>query len=150
MRYRISAGALVLRDDRVLLLRHRSPRYDFWAPPGGGVEGHETLEAAAERETLEETGLTVKARQLAYIDEVWSDTSRTIKLWFVADPLSGDIDLDRNPAPGESIVAALWLGPGDPLPGPLLFPLPLHDRFWDDLAAGFAAPIRLPLQRQQV
>ncbi|MDP2782169.1 NUDIX domain-containing protein [Devosia sp.] len=150
MQYRISAGALVLRDNRLLLLRHFSPRYDFWAPPGGGVEGHETLEAAAERETLEETGLTVKARRLAYIDEVWSATSRTIKLWFVADCAAGVINLDSNPAPGESIVEAVWLGRGDPLPGRLVFPLPLHGRFWVDLATGFATPIRLPLQRQQV
>jgi 8-oxo-dGTP diphosphatase len=149
MEHRISAGALIVADNRLLLLRHLSPRYDFWAPPGGGVEVNETLEVAAERETLEETGLTVKARQLAYIDEVWNPTSRTLKMWFVADLLAGTIDLGHNPAPGESIVEALWLGPDDPMPGRLVFPAPLHDRFWSDLAAGFATPIRMPLQRQQ-
>lgn len=151
MKHRISAGALVIRDSRLLLLRHLSPgRYDFWAPPGGGVEGNETLETAAERETFEETCLTVKALRLAYIDEVWSDTTRTVKFWFLAEPIAGDIDLGNNPALDESIIEAAWFGQTDPLPGRMVFPAPLHDRFWTDLAAGFPVPIRLALQRQQV
>ncbi|MCS6761871.1 MAG: NUDIX hydrolase [Candidatus Devosia symbiotica] len=112
--YRISAGALLLRDNRALL-RHLSQRYDLWAPLGGSVESNETMEAAAERETIEKTGLPVRAGLLAYIDELWSPISRTIKLWFVVDLLTGEIDLDNNPVLGESIVAALWIGPHDRL-----------------------------------
>lgn len=151
MRYRISAGALVLRQDRLLLLRHYVPgRYDFWAPPGGGVEEQETLETAAEREAFEETGLKIVARRLAYIDELFSPGDRRVKFWFLADPVGGEIDLDANPAPGESIVAAHWWERGTPLPGPMVFPAPLQTSFWDDLAGGFAAPIRIAPQRQQV
>lgn len=151
MRHRISAGALVIRDGRLLLLRHFKPdRYDFWAPPGGGVEGNETLEAAAERETFEETALRVTARRLAYLDEVWSPDDRTMKFWFLADYCAGEIDLGSNPALDESIIEAAWIGPGDPLPGRMVFPAPLHDRFWDDLASGLEQPVRLALQRQQV
>ncbi len=99
MQHRISAGALVLRDNHLLLLRHFKPgRYDFWAPPGGGVESSEMLEAAAERETFEETALRVKARSLAYFEEVWGPDKRTVKFCFLADYLLGDIDLSNTPA----------------------------------------------------
>jgi len=151
MQYRISAGALVMRDNRLLLLRHFKPeRYDFWAPPGGGVEGNETLEAAAEREAFEETALKVTARRLAYINEIWSPKERTIKFWFLADYVSGDIDLGNNPALDEAIIDTIWLGRADPMPGRLVFPAPLHNRFWDDLATGFQQPVRLDLLRQQI
>ena len=151
MTHRISAGALIMRDNRLLLLRHfKRDRYDFWAPPGGGVETNETLEAAAAREAFEETGLRVEIAALAYIDEVWSPDSRTVKFWFLAHCRSGELDLTRNPALDEAIIDALWLGRDDPLPGRMVFPLPLHGQLWDDLDAGFAQPIRLKLQRQQV
>jgi acetyl-CoA carboxylase carboxyl transferase subunit beta len=42
---------------RVLLLRRSEPTGDGWCLPGGKVEPGETVEAAAARELLEETGL---------------------------------------------------------------------------------------------
>lgn len=48
-------------DDRILLLHGHEPddpSDDWWFTPGGGVEGAETLEQAALRELLEETGIT--------------------------------------------------------------------------------------------
>ena len=53
------AGVLVVKDGRVLMVRHeRSGRYR-WELPSGLVDAGETFEQAAERETLEETGVAV-------------------------------------------------------------------------------------------
>lgn len=147
MKHRISAGALVLRQGGILLARHVSPGlYDFWAPPGGGVEADEELSAAAEREVLEETGLTIRAGPMAYIDELIDASGRMVKFWFLADYVSGDIDLTLNPALEEAITEAGWFARGA-LPDGHVFPDPLHDRFWTDLPSGFPAPIKLPLRQ---
>jgi len=59
----LSARLLILDEaSRVLLFRFvykRGPLagQDFWGTPGGGVEDDETLERAALRELVEETGL---------------------------------------------------------------------------------------------
>lgn len=63
MRRRLSARLLILDEaGRILLFRFvykRGPLagQDFWGTPGDGVEGDETLEQAALRELVEETGL---------------------------------------------------------------------------------------------
>lgn len=144
--HRISCGALVVRDEKILLVHHLRPgKHDFWVAPGGGVEGGEELARAAERETFEETGLHVMATRLAYIDEVWSQDLRMLKFWFLADYMSGEIDVTGNPAEGESIVGADWFAL-DALPSGHVFPEPLGTRFTRDLAAGFPGAIKLPLR----
>ena len=146
MQHRISCGALVVREGRILLVRHRQPgQHDFWVAPGGGVEGNEELARAAERETYEESGIHVVATRLAYIDEGWNAQQRILKFWFLADYVSGDIDVAGNPADGESIVEAGWF-PLDALPEGHVFPDPLRGRFKRDLAAGFPGAIKLPLR----
>ena len=54
---------LVMWDQQVLLVQHHDPGDDkiFWMPPGGGSEGDETPEEAAQREVKEETGLDVRS-----------------------------------------------------------------------------------------
>ncbi|MVS99129.1 NUDIX domain-containing protein [Devosia marina] len=147
MKHRISAGVLALRDDRVLLVRHfRANKHDFWAGPGGGAEGAEELCEAAEREAFEEAGIRVKPRALAYIDELVDDWGRIVKFWFLADYISGEIDVSANPAEGESISEAGWFA-RETLPQGHVFPEVLRDRFWDDLKTGFPAPIKLPLRQ---
>lgn len=147
MQHRISAGVLALRDEKILLVRHFRPgKHDFWAGPGGGAEGAEELWQAAEREAFEETGLRVKARSMAYIDELVDDWGRIVKFWFLADYVSGEIDVSANPAEGESITEAGWFS-RDSLPQGHVFPEVLRDRFWEDLQTGVPNPIKLPLRR---
>lgn len=146
MIHRISCGALVVRDGSILLVHHRqSDQHDFWVAPGGGVEGNEELARAAERETFEETGLHVMATRLAYIDEGWNEEQRILKFWFLADYMSGEIDVTGNPATGESITEAGWFAL-DALPQGHVFPEPLRTRFTRDLAAGFPGAVKLPLR----
>ena len=147
MVHRISAGALTLFDERILLVHHyRAGIHDFWAAPGGGVEGNETLEACAIRETLEETGISIKIERMAYIDELWSEADRTLKFWFLAHYISGDIDIGANPAIGESISEANWFALDD-LPSGDVFPEPIPTHFNADRVSGFQVPMRLPLRR---
>ncbi|MCV0397685.1 MAG: NUDIX hydrolase [Rhizobiaceae bacterium] len=54
-----AVSVALVRDRQVLLVRRaRPPAQGLYAFPGGRVEPEETLEQAARRELLEETGLT--------------------------------------------------------------------------------------------
>ncbi|WP_346913101.1 NUDIX domain-containing protein [uncultured Roseibium sp.] len=145
MQHRISVGTLVLNENRLLLARHYSPgRYDFWAPPGGGVEGDEELQTAAERETFEETGICAQALRIAYIDELIDSDGRMVKFWFFSHYLSGEINVHSNPAAEERITEAGWFRQEE-LPAGHVFPAALRDDFWCHSFSGFPAPIKLPL-----
>ena len=58
LRLELVAAALILRDDRILLVWHK--KLQEWLPPGGHIEQNETPDDAAKREALEETGLEVE------------------------------------------------------------------------------------------
>jgi ADP-ribose pyrophosphatase YjhB (NUDIX family) len=149
MAHRISAGAIVEHDGRLLLVHHRRPgAWDFWVAPGGGVQGTESLEEAAVREVREETGLQVAVTRLAYIEELHSPMQRHVKFWFAATLAGSHADrLDtRHPdTVAEGIVEAAWVA-HDALAGLTLFPTVLTLRWRTDRDAGFPAPVRLPLR----
>lgn len=57
----LGVGAVVFNAGKILLIeRGKEPLKGWWTVPGGLVETGERLEAAVQRETLEETGLRVK------------------------------------------------------------------------------------------
>jgi ADP-ribose pyrophosphatase YjhB (NUDIX family) len=137
MNHRISAGALVVEDGRLLMVRHRKPgEYDFWVAPGGGVIGTESLAQAAEREVREETGLEVLLDELVYVEEFHSPDTRHCKFWFCASVAVGELSTHSAEATAEFIVEAAWHTEAD-LKDLQIFPEALRGRFWRDRERGF-------------
>jgi 8-oxo-dGTP diphosphatase len=61
----VLVSALVFSDHKLLLIkRGHAPYAGKWAAPGGFVDANESLEAAAARETLEETGVVVDTERM--------------------------------------------------------------------------------------
>ncbi len=104
----------LLGEEGIVLVQRKNPPLG-WALPGGFVDYGETLEQAAVREALEETGLEVKElRQFhAYSDPSRDPRQHNISVVFLAQA-------QGNPKPGDD-AAACKLFPLDSLPQQLAF-----------------------------
>jgi 8-oxo-dGTP pyrophosphatase MutT (NUDIX family) len=71
MKNSIRARMLIFDNDRMLLVKLVDPKdgYVFWVTPGGWMEEDETIFECAERETLEETSLRVRAGRVVYLHQ---------------------------------------------------------------------------------
>ena len=85
---RIGVGVIVLRGDTVLLVRERGR----WSLPKGGLDPNELLAEGARREALEETGLEVEIRDLAFTLEFHAQTwGHHLQFFFFAREVGGEL-----------------------------------------------------------
>jgi len=89
---RVAVGAVVFKEDKVLLvLRGKPPAEKKWSIPGGCVELGETLQEAAEREITEETGIVIQAKKPIYtFDVIERDDKGHIRFHYVIVDLAAD------------------------------------------------------------
>ncbi len=107
---RPAIGAVVFKDNRVLLVqRGRPPAQGQWAIPGGNIQLGESLQAAAEREILEETGITIKATEPVYtFDAIVRDDNGQIQYHYVIVDLAADY-VKGELTPGDDAADARWV-----------------------------------------
>lgn len=139
MNHRISAGAIVIEQGRILLVRHRKEgSYDFWVAPGGGVIDTEDIFQAAKREVKEETGLEVAPLRPIYLEEFHQPTIRHIKTWILCELTGGALSIEADEAIREHIVEARFFTEDELRNEPRdVFPEILRHRVWTDMKAGF-------------
>jgi len=107
----VAVGAVIIHQEKVLLiLRGNPPSKDFWAIPGGRVELGETLQAAAEREVREETGLAVQADEIIYtFDAIERDEQDRVRYHYVIlDLQATPLNPDQPLSPGDDAQDARW------------------------------------------
>jgi len=96
---------IVERDDKVLLIKRGTPPFKGkLAIPGGHLKYGETVEAAAKREILEETGLEIRIKCIlgVYSDPERDPRGHRISVVFIADYASGKLNA------GDDAAGADW------------------------------------------
>lgn len=108
----VGIGCIVIRDDKLLLVRDQRGR---WSTPGGHLEFGESPDVCAARETFEETGVTVSNVQfVAVTNDVLPDSGKHyLTVW-----MRGDADgVTARIGDTSEIVELGWFSP-DRLPTP--------------------------------
>lgn len=106
----VAVGAVVFRDDAVLLVRRgKPPGEGRWAIPGGSVRLGESLRAAAERELLEETGVTVRAGQpVLTFETIQRDATGRVAYHYIIIDLEADY-VAGEPKAADDAADARWV-----------------------------------------
>lgn len=118
---KVGVSVLIRRGDEFLLeKRAHTHGAGTWGPPSGHIDFNETPEQTAQRETQEETGVTISNMVfLGVTNDVFEDEQKHyITLWFDAAYESGEAKLK---APEEESEVG-WFN-REALPEPLFLPL---------------------------
>jgi len=107
---RIAVGAVVFKENRILLIERKNPPgKGLWAIPGGRVRLGETLQMAAEREIMEETGIVIRAKDPVYaFDVIEPDARGRIRFHYVIVDLLADY-ISGQPNPASDACDARWI-----------------------------------------
>jgi 8-oxo-dGTP diphosphatase len=131
--HRISAGAIVLEQGKILLVRYKdSNGSTFLVGPGGAVHISESLPKAAIREVREETGLEVNPYpcKVLLVEEFISRKHRHIKIWLLCSLVRGKL-LKTQEAKKEGIIEVGWYSK-DKLKGEVVYPSLLRNTDWQN------------------
>lgn len=98
----VGVGAIIIDDDRVLLVKRAHPPIQgHWSIPGGVLEVGEMVREAAIREAREETGLIVEPGELLGVyDRILRDPENRVQYHYVL------IDFLCRPMGGELLAAS--------------------------------------------
>ncbi|NMC43060.1 MAG: NUDIX hydrolase [candidate division Zixibacteria bacterium] len=99
-----AAGAVLVQDDRILLVRRSvPPRQDDWCLPAGFIEWNEHPQQTAVRELKEETGLEISIRGIFDIFFGMDDPrTHAVLILYLADVIGGEA------APGDDAAEVRW------------------------------------------
>jgi ADP-ribose pyrophosphatase len=109
-RPRVAVGAVVFKQDAVLLVRRGQPPAEgCWAIPGGSVQIGETLQQAAEREILEETGVVIRAAEPVFtFDVIEKDAQGRVRFHYVIVDLAAEYAAG-SPRAASDAADARWV-----------------------------------------
>jgi len=106
---RLGASACVWKWSKVLLVQRAKPPLGLWSLPGGHVEMGETALAAAERELLEESGVTADLTAFIGLYEIIQEKP----LLHYAIACYGGVWRSGEAQASSDALEARWLAPAE-------------------------------------
>ncbi len=106
----VGIGIVVFKGSQVLLVRRgKPPNVGSWTLPGGAQELNETVEQAARRELLEETGVAVgKLHLAAVVDNIRRDDAERVRFHYTIIDFTGAWEAG-DPVAGSDVSEAVWV-----------------------------------------
>ncbi len=120
-RPQVGVGVIIIKDGKVLLGKRKNAHGEgCWSFPGGHLEFNESWEDCAFRETMEETGITIKNIRFGTVtnDVFQVENKHYITIFMLADYDSGEVKI-MEPEKCEQWGWFEW----DNLPQPLFLPI---------------------------
>ncbi|MDP3975283.1 MAG: NUDIX domain-containing protein [Candidatus Jorgensenbacteria bacterium] len=122
----VGCGVMILKEGKVLLgLRH--PNHEkagsalrgegTWTMPGGKLRYGETFEECAARETMEETGITLRETKVISVRNDKNEHAHFVTIGLLCEKFDGEPEV-REP---DKMTEWRWFGLEE-LPTPLFFP----------------------------
>jgi 8-oxo-dGTP diphosphatase len=129
--HRIAAGGIILKDDAILLVRYGTDGGgSYLVGPGGALDSAENSAQAIIRETMEETGVTVRPRKVLWIEDLEGPRFKMCKIWMLCDVVGGDV-MPTDGARAEGITEAGWFKKSQ-LEHEVVYPPPIMQHDWDE------------------
>lgn len=106
----LAVGAVVFKADHVLLVKRKNPpSQGLWAIPGGRVRLGESIQEAAQREVMEETGVIITPRETVFaFDSIERDRFHNVRYHYHIIDVAGDY-LSGEPVAGDDALDARWV-----------------------------------------
>jgi ADP-ribose pyrophosphatase YjhB (NUDIX family) len=106
--HRIATGAIIIKGNKILLVRYADRQgKTYVVAPGGGVHNEEGLSEAVIREVKEETGIEIVADKILCVEDLYSRKYRMVKVWFLCQTVGGHLERTQG-AVDETIIEANW------------------------------------------
>lgn len=120
---RIRATALVVKDEKVLLMHRFKNEEEYWVLPGGSVEEEEDIQTAVLRELKEETSIEARVKQKLVELELPSKERHAIYLceYISGEPLLGKESVETGRSGVNNSYSPEWVNI-DKLPTLVLYP----------------------------
>jgi len=97
MNPKVTCGAIIEKDDKILLTKRKiEPYKGYWCLPGGHVDWGEKVEEAMRREVKEETNLDFEPEFFKYYNEIIPEINWHAVVFIFAGSFSGEIKINEK------------------------------------------------------
>lgn len=105
---RIRISVVLVKEDKILLIKQRKYDKEYWLVPGGGIDYGEKIKDCAMREIKEETNLDIELKHFLFpYESINTDKDKhVLNLFFFAKILSGELKLGKE----ENLVDLKFFG----------------------------------------
>ena len=105
-----AVAVMVIRGHEILMIkRGKEPRKGTWTVPGGSIELGETMSMAAEREVMEETGISIEpGKAFTAIDAIYHDSSGGLQFHYIIIYIAATY-LSGQAAAGDDAAEVRWV-----------------------------------------